>query len=137
MKTYPRHYFRWRNIKNRCYRGADKSYAYYGGRGICVCDEWLDFKAFAAWCDAQSWVNQDIDRVDPDGNYSPDNCRMVSREVNQRNQRRAKNITWQGQTKHYIDWAKQLGLSPDTLRSRVFRNHWPLDRAMTEGTSNE
>jgi uncharacterized protein YjcR len=62
---------------------------------------------------------------------------MVSREVNQRNQRRAKNITWQGQTKHYIDWAKQLGLSPDTLRSRVFRNHWPLDRAMTEGTSNE
>jgi len=79
----------WLQIKDRCTNPESKSYPYYGGRGIRVCGEWSENpKAFISWAIAKGWANGlQIDRVDNDCDYIPDNCRFVSAMVNNHNRR--------------------------------------------------
>ena len=83
-------YSRWLGIKNRCYNVHFKQYKDYGGRGIKVCDEWLyNFKAFYDWSIENGYSQElQIDRINNDGNYEPNNCRWVTRKVNMNNTRR-------------------------------------------------
>lgn len=79
----------WRNMKNRCYYEGYDSYPYYGGRGIGVCEEWLnDFKAFKKWALENGYEERlTLDRIDPNKDYGPDNCRWASWEVQGNNRR--------------------------------------------------
>lgn len=94
---YDRLYKTYHNMKNRCYNKNSNDYKYYGARGISICEEWLnDYTAFKAWAYANGY-NEDakrgectIDRIDVDGNYSPDNCRWVDMVVQSRNRRNVK-----------------------------------------------
>jgi hypothetical protein len=76
-------------IRARCYKTYASNYPRYGGRGITICDEWVnDFEAFIKWALANGWKKGlEIDRMDNEGPYSPENCRIVTREVNGRNKR--------------------------------------------------
>jgi len=74
-------------MKARCYNPVNKSYHRYGGRGIKICDEWVnDFVAFRDWAHSHGYA-QDfcIDRIDVDKGYEPSNCRFVTGEENSRN----------------------------------------------------
>lgn len=77
----------WKSMKARCYRKTDKRYYRYGGRGIIVCDEWLNNpEKFIEWAKNNGYSKGlSIDRINNDGNYSPDNCRFVSYVINNRN----------------------------------------------------
>ena len=84
-------------MRQRCYNNKQKHYDRYGGRGITVCDEWLnDFKAFYDWAMTNGYRDDlTIDRINNDGNYEPSNCRWVTmKEQNsnktQRNQPKSK-----------------------------------------------
>lgn len=126
VKSYSLLYFVWRNMRVRC-----RNHPRYGGRGIKVCERWNDYDLFADDALANGYrIGLELDRIDNDGDYEPTNCRWVSKTINLRNTHRAKMITWQGETLHFLEWAKRLGIKPDTLRSRVFRRGWPLERAM-------
>ena len=76
----------WRDMKNRCTRPALKSYKYYGGRGISVCERWFSFDNFLQDMGLKPDGLQ-IDRINNDGNYEPENCRWVTPKVNRNNQR--------------------------------------------------
>lgn len=79
----------WSNIKNRCTNKNTHDYKYYGGRGITMCDEWLNkSKPFIEWSLLNGYKEGlTIDRIDNDGNYEPSNCRWVSRKVQSNNQK--------------------------------------------------
>lgn len=85
-------YHSWHTMMQRCTNTNATGYKHYGGRGIKVHPDWLDFKNFLADMGARP-KNKTLDRIDNDGNYEPDNCRWatkVQQRVNQRTQKRNK-----------------------------------------------
>ena len=91
-RAFTSEYRSWGCMKMRCTNPKRANYAYYGGRGIKVCDRWLnDFTAFLADMGPKPTPRHTIDRIDPDGHYEPDNCRWATLSE-QRANRRAKGI---------------------------------------------
>lgn len=76
-------YVVWKNMISRCYDERNKRYDRYGGRGISVCDEWLNsLENFVNWANSNGYDDAlTIDRIDTNGNYCPDNCRWVDAKV--------------------------------------------------------
>ena len=83
------------NMKSRCYNKNANNYEDYGGRGVSVCEEWLgDTRNFISWALVNGYSPElQIDRRDNDGNYTPSNCRFVTRLTNNHNQRMRKDNT--------------------------------------------
>ena len=87
-------YIVWKNMRIRCTSLGNKSYLNYGGRGIAVCDRWLEsFENFYNDVIGGYKKGLQLDRIDNDGNYEPSNCRWVTRNQNQMNTRSAENST--------------------------------------------
>ena len=125
-------YSTWKNIKGRCYNPNNPSYAYYGGRGIQVCEEWQhDYLKFAEWATSNGYDPQlSIDRIDFNGNYEPSNCRWVGQEVQSNNTRRNIFITFNNETHTVKEWSQLLKISYSCLWSRLKRG-WPHDKALS------
>src|SRR3990167_5305306 len=86
-ETLTKLYRVWHNMKQRCSNPNFKQYKNYGGKGITVCDEWLDnYGDFKKWA-LNNGYQEDlfIDRENPDGNYEPTNCRFLTIEESNRN----------------------------------------------------
>ena len=115
----------WSGIKCRCYNSHDRAYQWYGARGIKVCDEWLnDYASFRDWAIKNGYDENaakfacTIDRIDTNGDYSPDNCRF-SNMVGQNNNRRSNVvITLNGESHTLKEWSKITGLSYAMLKKR-------------------
>lgn len=85
-------YRAWNAMKRRCFNPTHKSYANYGGRGITVCDRWLQFENFLADM-GESPPDLSIDRINNNGNYEPKNCRWATRSEQQRNKRNTRRLS--------------------------------------------
>lgn len=84
-------YNSWQAMKARCLNPNNPKYKRYGGRGIKICDEWLNIEGFAQWALNNGWTQgSTIDRIDNNGNYCPKNCRWVSVSENSRKKRTTK-----------------------------------------------
>jgi len=116
---------------NRCYNPKDREYHNYGGRGIKVCQRWLDdFQNFLKDM-GKAPPNATIDRIDNDGDYCPENCRWASNFTQSRNRRNNVKITYKGKTLCLQDWADKLGISYATLRKRLKYLGWSVEEAFT------
>jgi hypothetical protein len=119
----------WRSMRTRCENKRDAAYPDYGGRGITVCERWLDFSNFLADL-GQPPEGMTLERVDNDGNYELSNCKWVSRLAQSRNRRNVIRITVNGETLCLSEWAERTGIDVRTLWARL-KKGWSESAAVT------
>lgn len=128
----------WCRMRERCTNPAKDHYDRYGGRGIKVCNEWMkDFVPFKEWALANGYQdNLSIDRIDNDGDYSPDNCRWATQSEQCRNRSNTVKLTHNGETKPLADWSELYGVKYKLAHER-YKKGWPFERIMglKEGTT--
>lgn len=116
-------YSRWRSMIGRCCYPSSVGYKKYGARGITVCDQWREsYESFRLWATENGFSQElEIDRIDNNLGYSPDNCRFVTRAANMRNRRNTRYITAHGETKSLADWIDdpRCVVEKNTLRGRL------------------
>jgi len=112
-------------IKKRCYNPNTKRFADWGGRGIIMCDEWLNsFEAFKDWALVNGYNDTlSIDRIDNNGNYEPNNCNWSSPVEQNNNKRTNIYIELFGTTHTVTEWCRQFGFNHKKIRTRL-RNGW-------------
>lgn len=128
----------WNTIKSRCYNKNVRTYKYYGGRGIKMCDEWYnDFGAFRDWAFANGYqdgvrgAEQTIDRIDVDGDYTPDNCRIITQTEQMNNIRTNHRIEYNGESHTIAEWSRITGINQFKIRARMTELGWTAERALT------
>lgn len=112
-------YQRWSRMKQRCCNPNTKSWPYYGGRGIRVCERWLKFENFHADMFSTFKKGMEIDRRDNNGNYEPGNCRWVTHAENSNNRRSNRIIKIEGVSKTITEWSETSGLSRCAILNRI------------------
>lgn len=121
----------WNLIKARCYNINNPRYIDYGGRGITVCDTWLnDFTIFYRDMGPRPSSKHSIERKDNNGNYCKDNCIWETSKNQARNKRNNVLLTYNNETKTTMEWAEQLNIPYNTLRRRIIRG-WSDEKALT------
>lgn len=117
----------------RCFYPATHGYERYGGRGIKICEEWLNEpNSFYEWAINNGYEKDlTIDRIDVNGNYEPSNCRWVTKEVQDNNRRNNRKITYKGKTKTLSQWAKQYKINIVTLSDRL-KTGMSIDEALNK-----
>lgn len=125
-------YNTWRNMKQRCFNPLDSYFTSYGGRGITVCDEWKsDFATFRDWAFANGYdENLTIDRIDNNGDYTPENCRWVSQEIQANNRRSNRLITYNDETHTITEWSRILQIPSYLLFQRL--KHSSFEEAISK-----
>ena len=97
-------------MKRRCYDPKNKSYRWYGGKGIKICDEWIySPSSFVKWSLENGYEeNLTIDRIDASKDYSPQNCKWITMEENARKDKKSNLITVNGMTLTGRQWSKEI-----------------------------
>ncbi|WP_159467997.1 hypothetical protein [Dyadobacter sp. 3J3] len=112
----------WKGIKKRCYNQNEPGYKNYGGRGITMCDEWMDYMNFHLWATGNGYSDiLSIERIRVNENYCPDNCKWATTEEQSNNTRRTIFLEHNGIRKPLSYWAKDLGVSRSALWNRLQR----------------
>lgn len=126
-------YVSWSMMKQRCYNPNEVEYASYGGRGITVCDRWLDsFESFLEDMGERPSLRHSIDRYpDNSGNYEPGNCRWATQRQQNRNRRSNVLLTFHGETMCISEWAERIGLPRKTLEKRLNHHGFTVEQALT------
>jgi hypothetical protein len=117
----------WQALRNRCNRINQD----YSCRGITYDNRWDDFANFLSDM-GEAPSSMSLDRIDVNGNYEKANCRWATREQQANNTRANVFLEYNGKTQTVTQWAKELGMKPDKLRSRL-RYGWTTQRALAEG----
>lgn len=119
----------WVSMLSRCNNKDDKRYGSYGGRGIGICSRWLDVENFISDMGSRPSPKHSIDRIDNDGNYSPENCRWATREEQARNKRNSIVIEIDGAR---IPLADATGMTGVKYATALWRLHqgWPTSKIL-------
>lgn len=130
-KNQPRLYRIYHNMRNRCHYKKHDRYKNYGGRGIKVCDEWLNsYKSFENWALTHGYNdNLTIDRIDANGNYEPNNCKWSTKKQQSRNTTKNVYLTYNNETMIIKDWATKLNTNYATILSRYHRG-WAVKECL-------
>lgn len=121
----------WCQMRQRCYDPKNKIYKYYGGKGIKICADWMEFKPFYDWAMVHGYADDlSIDRINCNGDYEPSNCRWADKYTQMNNMTTNDYYIFEGQKLTITQIARKVGITETTLRQRVRRLGIPLDIAI-------
>lgn len=121
-------------MKQRCLNPSRPDYANYGAKGVSVCDEWMEFPAFLRWAYSSGYNdNLTLDRINPNGNYEPSNCRWVGFKEQENNRTNNVLIAFNGEIHTRQEWSEITGIKYTTIRNRIDKLGWPVEKALTVG----
>ena len=126
--TKTRVYKSWQKMHERCENINSDAYYQYGSRGISVCDRWKSFELFLEDMGERP-DSMSLDRVDSNGNYSPDNCRWATSKQQNNNMRSNRLYTYKEEMHTVAQWAEIIGISWNAMSRRLAT--MPLDKAFT------
>jgi hypothetical protein len=125
----------WKSMLNRCLNPKADQYKQYGARGITVCERWRTFSNFLADMGERP-AGMTLDRINPNGDYEPSNCRWASGKAQRRNSsQKVRYMTVNGETLCLQDWCKRLGLRENKVRYRLSQG-WPEEKALSTERHN-
>ena len=121
-------YLTWNAMRRRCYLGSIGEKPSYAG--VLCCERWESFENFIADMGERP-DGMTLDRINPSGNYCPENCRWATPVRQQRNKRNNRTLTYNGVTKSIHDWAEETGIGPMTLYKRITEYGWDVEKALS------
>lgn len=114
----------WKAIKERCKNKKSKAYKHYGARGIAICGEWLIYENFKKWALKNGYKDGlEIDRIDVNGNYDPENCKWSTRMEQCNNKNNNIFITIDGEKHTLFEWCRLKNIHYNTVSQRI-KNGW-------------
>jgi hypothetical protein len=117
-------YSSWYNMKTRCLNPNSTNYSKWGGRGITICDRWIDsFENFLRDMGNKPSPKHSLDRKDLNGNYEPLNCRWATKEEQMNNMSTNKRITHNNSTKTLSEWSMEINIKYDRLKYLIKRGN--------------
>ena len=114
-------YSTWNGMKQRCLDPNSSHYHCYGGRGVTICEDWLnDYSKFYEWAVANGASRElTLDRIDTNGNYEPSNCRWADVETQMNNTSQNRFIEYNGEKLTVMQWSRRTGIEEGTIRRRL------------------
>lgn len=128
-KRHERIYQIWCGMIQRCRNPSNPFFPEYGGRGIFVCHRWCNFQNFYEDM-GDPPEGMSIERIDNDRGYEPENCKWATRVEQNRNRRRKRILTVNGESKSMSEWAEIYGLKDRTIWQRLSKG-WTEEEAVT------
>lgn len=127
-------YSSWCSMRNRCNNPNSTHYERYGGRGIKHDPSWSDFSVFLKDMGEKPSPKMELERINNDKDYCKENCRWATRKEQTRNRggkRATRLYTFEGRTMCIADWAKEVGISSQSMQKRL-NSGWPLEKAFSK-----
>lgn len=124
-------YQSWSAMRGRVLNPNNPSFPLYGGRGIKICPQWDSYAQFLADMGPRP-RGYSLDRIDPDGDYDPENCRWASASTQSRNTRAARIVDYHGVPVRLADLADASGVRYGLLHYRIHTLGWSAERAVSE-----
>lgn len=109
----------WAGMRKRCLNPQCLSYKLYGGRGIKICQRWNSFDLFYKDMYIGYSDNLSLDRIDPNGDYEPNNCRWATTKEQNNNRRNNRVIEYNGEVKTLSQWSELSGVKQNTISNRI------------------
>lgn len=126
----------WTKMRRRCSDSKYEHYDRYGGRGISVCEEWQSYTAFRDWALSNGYQEGlEIDRIDNNGNYEPNNCRWTTRKEQMRNRENTVFVCVQGEKKPLIELCEIYGANYKYAHAK-YKKGFPIEEIFAETKLN-
>jgi len=145
MDKYNKFYSKWTGIKSRCLNKNRKKYKDYGGRGIKVCNRWMNFlnfkedmyESYKKHVKEFGEKNTTIDRINNNGNYCKENCKWSTLFEQANNKRNNNFLTYNNKTMTIAQWERKLNFYYGTLNNRINILKWSIERAISTPLNNK
>ena len=125
-------YRAWDKMKRRCNSPNDPGFKNYGGRGIKVCDAWMEsFENFFKYVGHKPSPLHSIDRINNNGNYEPGNVRWATVQEQHNNKRSNHLLTINGTTLNITQWATLMNINRNIIYARITQLGWTPEKAVS------
>ena len=127
-----REYKSWQSMKQRVLNPKSPDYPFYGKKGVKICPQWIDdFLQFLSDLGERP-EGMTLDRIDPTGDYTPENTRWNSPKGQAQNRRYNRKLSFNGETHCIEEWSRRMNIPSSLLHWRLSKGKWSVAKCLTE-----